>query len=104
MTFTVTNTTTKGPGSATNTTVRVTFPGAGFVSARPTRSTCTATSPTSIRCVAAQLKEGESETITVDVQPERTGRISLNGRVTADQVDIEAGNNSVVGTTTVTTP
>jgi YVTN family beta-propeller protein len=104
LTVTLSNVTKHGRGTATNVTAWLRFHGARFISATSSDATCGAFFSSSVlRCVVNELENDETVSITVDVQPERSGLIEVIGSVSADQVDVDASNNEVYRTTTATT-
>jgi YVTN family beta-propeller protein len=104
VTFTLSNVTEHGPGTTTNVTVSLIPNGWRIISATSSDATCKPLFSTSVlRCVVAELEKDASVSITLDLQPEGTGPITILGSVSADQVDINGSNNIVFRRTTVMT-
>ena len=99
LTYTVT-VTNNGPDTATGVTLTDTLPsGVKYVSATPTQGSCSGT--TTITCNLGTLINGGSATVRIVVTPLVKGTIVNTARVTGNETDLNAANNTATATTTV---
>jgi uncharacterized repeat protein (TIGR01451 family) len=97
-TITVTN---NGPLSATNVTATDVFPaGVTFVSATPSRGSCSGT--TTVTCNLGTMSNAANATITIVVTPTQTGPLSNTVNVTSTVPDPNPANNSATAAVAVT--
>jgi uncharacterized repeat protein (TIGR01451 family) len=95
---TVTN---HGPIQATNVTLIDTFsPNAGIVSAMPSAGACTIANGV-VSCALGTLVSGGSIGIQINVSAAASGTISSTAGATAEQADVNPGDNTAAETTTV---
>jgi uncharacterized repeat protein (TIGR01451 family) len=100
LTYTI-QVTNAGPDPATNIVVTDTLPGQiDFVSATPTQGTCDRTGDTVI-CNLGTVNNGATATVTIVIQPKKTGTISNSAVVASTPPDTNAANNQDTETTTV---
>lgn len=83
-----------GPGAATNVVLTDTLPGSvSFVSASSTSGSCSNVGGT-ITCSLAPIAPGESNLVTIVVQPNTAGSISNTVAVSGSQADVNLVNNA----------
>lgn len=100
LTYTI-QVTNAGPDPATNVLVTDTLPGQiDFVSATPSQGTCDRTGDTVI-CNLGTVNSGATATVTIVIQPKKTGTISNTALVASTPPDTNAANNQDTETTTV---
>jgi uncharacterized repeat protein (TIGR01451 family) len=100
LTYTI-QVTNAGPDPATNVVVTDTLPGQiDFVSATPTQGTCDRTGDTVI-CMLGTVTSGATATVTIVIQPKKTGTISNTAVAASTPPDTNAANNQDTETTTV---
>jgi uncharacterized repeat protein (TIGR01451 family) len=93
-----------GPDPAMDSVVTDKLPGGvDFISASTTRGSCQRQGGR-VRCSLGNLGNGETATITVQVQAQRRGSINNTASISSDVVDPVAANNSATESTRVTEP
>ena len=99
LTYTVT-VTNNGPSTATDVTLTDTLPGGvTFVSATPDQGSCSGAA--TVTCNLGTIISATSTAVTIAVTPTTAGTITNSASVTANETDLNTGNNSATQTTTV---
>lgn len=95
-----------GPWEATGVTMtdRLSLKRVIFVSATPTRGSCTRRGGSEVICKHGNLARGSSVTVTIVVIPTRAGTITNKARVSGTEIDPNFRNNEATAVTTVISP